>query len=88
MNRGIAETKANYDKMLFKEAVRTGFFEFQASRDKYRELTQNDMHAELVMKFIETQIIILSPICPHVTEYIWSLLGKVSVQLSLFLLDS
>ena len=77
MNHGINETKANYDKLLFKEAVKTGFFEFQAARDKYRELTQNDVHRDLIMKFIESQAIILSPICPHVTDYIWSLLGKV-----------
>ena len=29
MNKSIEETKANYDAMLFKAALRTGFFEFQ-----------------------------------------------------------
>jgi leucyl-tRNA synthetase len=85
MNQKIAETRENYDKMLFKEALRTGFFEYQALRDKYRELclessssSGSSMHLDLVLKFIETQALILAPICPHVAEHVWSLLGKVS----------
>jgi len=49
----------------------------QAARDKYRELEPSGMHCELVFKFIECQALILSPICPHVTEHIWQLIGKV-----------
>ncbi|XP_067950073.1 leucine--tRNA ligase, cytoplasmic-like [Watersipora subatra] len=78
INHGITETKAHYEKLLFKEALKTGFFEFQAARDKYRDLSQNDMHRDLVIRFIESQAVILSPICPHITEHIWSLLGKES----------
>lgn len=63
--------------MLFKEALRTGFFEFQATRDKYRELTAMEgMHADLIIHFIEIQALLLSPICPHVSEHVWVLLGK------------
>jgi len=29
MNKGIEETKRHYQRMMFKEALRTGFFEFQ-----------------------------------------------------------
>ena len=35
-----------------------------------------DMHQKLILKFIETQAVILSPICPHVSEHVWKLLGK------------
>jgi leucyl-tRNA synthetase len=76
----IQETDDNYQKMLFKEALRTGFFELQASRDKYRELTlMKGMHRDLVIRFIEVQALLLSPICPHVAEHVWELLGKVSL---------
>ncbi|ENN81270.1 hypothetical protein YQE_02322, partial [Dendroctonus ponderosae] len=62
--------------MLFKEALRTGFFELQAARDKYRELSLLDnMQVDLVLRFIEVQALILSPICPHVAEKVWELLG-------------
>ena len=78
MNLKIRETDDHYNKMLFKEALRTGFFELQASRDKYRELTLLEgMHRDLILKFIEVQALLMSPICPHVAEHVWELLGKV-----------
>lgn len=65
--------------MMFKEVLRTGFYELQAARDKYRELTVIEgMHGGLVRKYLEVQALLLCPICPHVSEYVWSLLGKVS----------
>ncbi|XP_050503774.1 leucine--tRNA ligase, cytoplasmic [Diabrotica virgifera virgifera] len=76
MNQKIKETDEFYKKMLFKEALRTGLFEFQAIRDKYREISLDGMHIDLVMKFIEVQTIILAPICPHVSEHVWELIGN------------
>ncbi|XP_046652789.1 leucine--tRNA ligase, cytoplasmic-like [Daphnia pulicaria] len=75
MNLKIVETNQNYDRMLFKEALRTGFFEYQAIRDTYREISMGNVHKKLILKYIETQAVILSPICPHVAEHIWELLG-------------
>uniref|UniRef100_A0A3Q2T4A5 Leucine--tRNA ligase, cytoplasmic n=1 Tax=Fundulus heteroclitus TaxID=8078 RepID=A0A3Q2T4A5_FUNHE len=48
----------------------------QAAKDKYRELAIEGMHRELVFQFIERQTLLLAPICPHLCEYTWSLLGK------------
>ncbi|XP_049764859.1 leucine--tRNA ligase, cytoplasmic [Schistocerca cancellata] len=77
MNLKIKETENNYNRLLFKEALRTGFFELQAVRDKYRELTvMEGMHRGLIQQFLEIQALLLSPICPHVAEHVWSLLGK------------
>ncbi|XP_040597808.1 leucine--tRNA ligase, cytoplasmic [Mesocricetus auratus] len=76
MNAGIIKTDQNYEKMMFKEALKTGFFEFQAAKDKYRELATEGMHRELVFRFIEVQTLLLAPFCPHVCEHIWTLLGK------------
>lgn len=78
MNLKTQETDEYYNKMLFKEALRTGFFELQAVRDKYRELSQinGGMHRDLVLRFIELQALLLSPICPHVSEHVYCLLGK------------
>lgn len=78
LNLKIRETDEFYQKMLFKEALRTGFFEMQGIRDKYRELCLDGMHVDLVVKFIEVQSILISPICPHVAEHVWELLGKVN----------
>ncbi|XP_066998764.2 leucine--tRNA ligase, cytoplasmic [Anabrus simplex] len=77
INLKIRETDVNYNKMLFKEALKTGFFELQAARDKYRELTLLDgMNWQLLSRYIEVQALLLAPICPHVAEHVWELLGK------------
>lgn len=77
MNIKILQTDDNYNRMLFKEALKSGFFELQAARDKYRELcSEGGMHVELVTKYIEVQAKLMSPICPHVAEYVWELLGN------------
>lgn len=77
INLKIKESDDFYNKMLFKEALRTSFFELQTARDKYRELCLDGMNINLIMRFIEVQALLLSPICPHVAEHVWNLLGKV-----------
>ncbi|XP_038055725.1 leucine--tRNA ligase, cytoplasmic-like [Patiria miniata] len=76
MHYGIQETEKAYERMMFKEALRTGFFEFQAARDRYRERATDGMHHDLVMRFIECQTLLLAPICPHLCDHIWGLLGN------------
>uniref|UniRef100_A0A4W6EUK2 Leucine--tRNA ligase, cytoplasmic n=1 Tax=Lates calcarifer TaxID=8187 RepID=A0A4W6EUK2_LATCA len=49
-----------------------------AAKDKYRELAIEGMHRDLVFQFIERQTLLLAPICPHLCEYTWGLLGKTS----------
>ncbi|KAL9925501.1 leucyl-tRNA synthetase isoform 1-T1 [Glossina fuscipes fuscipes] len=77
MNLKTQQTDDNYKKMLFKEALRTGFYELQLARDKYRELCgMQGMHEEIIFEFIRRQALLMSPICPHVAEHVWSLLGN------------
>ena len=72
MNAKMRETSSNYDKMLFREGLRTGFFEMQGVRDKYRELCgSSGMSARLVRQFIEWQAVALAPVCPHIADYVW-----------------
>uniref|UniRef100_A0A672RBG4 Leucine--tRNA ligase, cytoplasmic n=1 Tax=Sinocyclocheilus grahami TaxID=75366 RepID=A0A672RBG4_SINGR len=59
--------------------LRTGpvdTFNDRAAKDKYRELAIEGMHRDLVFQFIENQTLLLAPICPHLCEHTWSLLGK------------
>ncbi|XP_048589324.1 leucine--tRNA ligase, cytoplasmic isoform X3 [Nematostella vectensis] len=76
INQAIRQTELNYEQMTYRDAVKTGFYELQASRDKYREMCLNGMHRDLVFRFIEVQTLLLSPICPHLCEDIWKVIGK------------
>lgn len=77
MNAAIVKTEQHYERMMYKEALKSGFFEFQAVKDRYRELSlEGLMHRDLVFLFIERQTLLLAPICPHLCEHTWSLLGK------------
>lgn len=77
MNLKTRQTDEYFKKMLFKEGLRAGFFELQSARDKYRELCgTGGMHVELVFEFILRQALLISPICPHVAEYVWGVLGN------------
>lgn len=76
----VIKTDAHFNNLMFKEALKSGFFEFQDARDKYRELSvRSGMHQQLLLRFIETQAVLLAPICPHTADYIYrSLLKKSS----------
>ncbi len=72
INKTILTTRNYYETMMYKEVLKSGFFELQSSRDRYRELCfESLMHASLIKRFIEVQLILLSPICPHICEHIW-----------------
>ncbi|KAL7644254.1 UNVERIFIED_CONTAM: hypothetical protein RMT77_005081 [Armadillidium vulgare] len=73
MNLKIKETNENYKQLMFKEALKTGFFEYSNLFHQYRERAQvqGGMHWELVELYLRSQVIILSPICPHICDYIW-----------------
>lgn len=56
-----------------------GFFELQTTRDHYRsvlEAKQIPFHRDLILRFIEVQALLITPICPHLAEKMWKMLGK------------
>ena len=71
-------TEHSFDQMLYREGLKTGFYDFQAARDWYREVTLVEgMHSDLVLAMIERQTLQLAPIAPHWAEKVWiEILGK------------
>ena len=55
MNRIVRDSDDHYSNMLYREAVKTGFYDLQAARDRYRDITAagDGMNWALVNKFIE-----------------------------------
>ncbi|ONH66132.1 Leucine--tRNA ligase, cytoplasmic [Cyberlindnera fabianii] len=81
LNQLIEETYTHYDQTNYKAALKTGLFDYQTARDYYREASTS-MHKDLVLRYIETQALLLTPVAPHFGEYIWrEVLGnKTTVQ--------
>ena len=55
MNRLVRACEEAYDQLMFREAVKAGFYDFQTARDRYREITSagDGMNWELVERFID-----------------------------------
>lgn len=55
INHAIHLSDEHYGNMLFREALKTGFYDLQTSRDRYRDITAtgDGMNWQLVQRFIE-----------------------------------
>jgi len=77
INDVVKKAKDAYSNMRFRDALRYSFFDFQQIKDDYIiDVAENEVHQDLIMKFIELQCVIVSPITPYTSEYIWRLIGK------------
>ncbi|ODV74633.1 leucine--tRNA ligase CDC60 [Cyberlindnera jadinii NRRL Y-1542] len=76
LNDLIEQTYTNYELTNYKTALKTGLFDYQTARDYYREASAT-MHRDLVLRYIETQVLLLTPVAPHFADYVWrEVLGK------------
>ncbi|CAF4637029.1 unnamed protein product, partial [Rotaria magnacalcarata] len=55
INLAIQLTEESYEKMLYKDVLKYGFFQLQIARDNYRELCSESeqMNLNLIKRFIE-----------------------------------
>ncbi|CAG7922844.1 unnamed protein product [Penicillium olsonii] len=70
----VRETQKHYQDTDFKLALKSGLYDFTSARDSYREAATSagvGMHRDVVLRYIELQALVLSPIIPHWAEYIW-----------------
>ncbi|KAH7279053.1 hypothetical protein KP509_37G003200 [Ceratopteris richardii] len=73
INIAIHVTEQNYESMMFREALKTGFYDLQTARDEYRlSCGATGMHKDLIFRFMDVQTRLLTPICPHYAEHVWS----------------
>lgn len=69
-----ASTNIICSSCMYKAALKTGFYDFTSARDFYREATKaagTGMHQDLVKQYIKLQALLLTPIAPHWSEYMW-----------------
>ncbi|GLU20675.1 hypothetical protein SLE2022_368630 [Rubroshorea leprosula] len=77
LNIAVNMTEQNYKDYMFREALKTGFYDLQAARDEYRfSCGSGGMNHDLVWRFMDVQTCLIAPICPHYAEYVWRELLK------------
>lgn len=89
LNSIVLTAKKHYEQMEYKLALKAALYDFTAARDFYREMTianGTGMHRALVRRFVELQALILNPLAPHWSDYIWQevLEHPTSIQHELF----
>lgn len=72
MNQLVKDTIEAYETMRFRDALKNGFFEFQAIKDDYKiNVGSNGVRKDLILQYIEYQLLLLYPIAPHFCEIIY-----------------
>ncbi|KAL6329134.1 hypothetical protein AAG906_007680 [Vitis piasezkii] len=61
INIAVTLTEQHYQNCMFREALKTGFYDLQAARDEYRFS---------LWRFMDVQTCLITPICPHYAEYV------------------
>ncbi|CAI0400252.1 unnamed protein product [Linum tenue] len=72
INIAVKMTEESYSNCMFREALKTGFYDLQTARDEYRfSCGSGGMNRDLVFRFMDVQTRLITPICPHYAEYVW-----------------
>lgn len=63
MDVAVTETERHYEALMFREALKSGWYDPQNARDEYRvSCGAAGMHADLARRFIEMQILLITPV--------------------------
>ena len=60
--------------MMYKAALKAAYYDLTTARDNYRLSTIAagiGMHQDCVIRYAEVQSLLLAPIAPHWSDYIW-----------------
>lgn len=74
MNTLVHAAYQHYEATDYKMALKAALYDFTSARDFYREATTAagiGMHALLTTRYVELQALLLTPIAPHWSDYIW-----------------
>jgi leucyl-tRNA synthetase len=73
INKCMYDSYEHYENMDFRRVISNGFFALIHIRDKYKIMTTHlEPNTILYLKFIESYLMLLYPICPHWCEEIWT----------------
>jgi len=80
-NVALAAAKEEYEKSAFRQAVELGFVALSNSWKAYAlqvgELgMETGYHAGVTRDYLKSLALLLAPVCPHVSEALWSVCGE------------
>eukprot|EP00727_Mastigamoeba_balamuthi_P002940 m51a1_g12643 putative leucyl-trna synthetase (1011) ;mRNA; r:111-3323 len=79
INRAIVDADRAYSRACYRQALVHALFDLQSARDLYRaacEVLGVAMKRALVVRFIEVQAVLLSPVAPYFADHVWRCLGR------------
>ena len=77
MNIAIKKTEKSYSFFMFRDALKSGFYDLQLARDEYRlSCGAAGMNRDLLWRFMDVQTRLITPICPHYAEHVWRKIWK------------
>jgi len=72
INRAILVTEKSYESMRFREVLKYGLYGLTSLKEDYvLSCADKGLRKDLVLKYIETQLLLLYPICPHFAEIVY-----------------
>ena len=74
MSALLAKADQAYDRMMFHDAAKYGFYEMMNARDRYihaKEITQEPLDCGRLHQYARRQLICMSPIVPHIADHGW-----------------
>lgn len=74
MNILVKNADNAYKNMLYYDAVKFSFHELLNARDRYKLVAQtigSPPHVDVIDRYIRVQALIMAPIIPHFSEFIW-----------------
>lgn len=77
INKAVHETDRHFATMRYRDGLRECWFQLTTARDNYRTstATTGGMKRSLVQRYIRTQLLLLAPIVPHFSDFMWQELG-------------
>ncbi|KAK9778952.1 putative leucine--tRNA ligase [Seiridium cardinale] len=74
LNSLVIEAQTHFENTDYKLALKAGLYDFTNARDFYREACNAagiQLHKDLALRYIELQVLLLTTVAPHWSEYIW-----------------
>lgn len=72
----IIEVTCNkFENMCYRDGLKKCFFDARICRDLYRDWASRcniPLHEDVCTRFINSMVVMMSPICPHWSEHIWT----------------